>query len=104
MKRYILTVLIGLLAFTGCKKEKLTENESGTQKLQGKWQVTHMRYIILKNGKVVEGEDKADGMQIFEFTGNRLTLTQRNNSSESYGYTLEANEIVLRSDGNGVRF
>ncbi|WP_293305492.1 hypothetical protein [Pedobacter sp. UBA5917] len=104
MKRYILTVLVGLLAITGCKKEKLNENELGNQKLQGKWLVTNLKRTTLKNGKVVESEEKPDGTVIFEFSGNRLSLTEGKDPSQSYSYTVEANEIVLRSDGNEAVF
>ncbi|WP_147243672.1 hypothetical protein [Pedobacter miscanthi] len=104
MKRYMLTVLVGLMVITSCKKEKLNENEASNQKLQGKWLVTNLKSTTLQNGKVVENEEKPDGKMIFEFSGNRLNLTEGNNVIGNYSYVIEANEIVLREDGSEAVF
>lgn len=105
MKHYILVFLVATTAFTGCKKGKISDNDLNNQKIQGKWDVISSRSVTFSNGKKVEDEEKfASGTTVFEFVGNTLNYIQKNGSKESYSFTIEGDEVIIREDGNSAIF
>jgi hypothetical protein len=96
---------VAITALIGCKKDKVSDNNIYNQKIQGKWDVILTRSVTFNNGKKVEDEEKIpSGTTIFEFVGNTLNYIQKNGSKESYTFTIEGDEVVVREDGNNAIF
>ena len=105
MKHYILVFFVAITALTGCKKDKISDNDLNNQKIQGKWDVISSRSVTFNNGKKVENEEKfASGTTVFEFVGNILNYIRKNGSKESYSFTIEGDEVIIREDGNSAIF
>lgn len=94
MKLYILVLLVTVTALTGCKKDKVSDNDINNQKIQGKWDLVLTRSVTFNNGKKVEDEEKiASGTTIFEFAGNTLNYIEKSSSKQRYSFTIEGDEI-----------
>ncbi|ARS38376.1 hypothetical protein CA265_01185 [Sphingobacteriaceae bacterium GW460-11-11-14-LB5] len=105
MKLYILVLLVTVTALTGCKKDKVSDNDINNQKIQGKWDLVLTRSVTFNNGKKVEDEEKiASGTTIFEFAGNTLNYIEKSSSKQRYSFTIEGDEMIMRGDRNGAVF
>lgn len=104
MKKHILLLLVAVVTIGGCKKEKITNDEANSQQFQGKWKVTNVKITNLKNGQVVETEEEADGVLIFEFSGNALKLTENDEANGDYLFSVEGDELVIKNNGEIIFF
>lgn len=104
MKKHILLLLVAVVTIGGCKKEKINNDQANTQQFQGKWKVTHAKITSLKNGQVIETEEEADGVLIFEFAGNALKLTENDQTNGDYLFSVEGDELVIKNNGEIIFF
>ncbi|MDR6784346.1 hypothetical protein ABIE26_002265 [Pedobacter africanus] len=104
MKKYILLLLVSIITVAGCKKDKLNNTKANTRQFQGKWKVTYTKNTSLKNGQVVETQEEPDGLMVFEFTGNTLTLNENGKITDNYLFDIEGDELVIRENGDAIFF
>ena len=124
MKRILVLMLvaIAMLMFVSCenKAEEPVEDIDYT-KLVGKWKATYennnVNYISIefKEGRIADLRDSTptDGMSgylnmLVTISGNTVTFTSKNDSSEKYSYTVEIDgykmTLTLKGDKNLFKY
>ena len=123
MKRILVLMLVALamLMFVSCenKAEEPVEDIDYT-KLVGKWKATYENnndnYISIefKEGRIADLRDSTpDGMSgylnmLVTISGNTVTFTSKNDSSEKYSYTVEIDgykmTLTLKGDKNLFKY